>query len=102
MNCGCVHGCVCKPGMIRSLKTGKCVTMKKCHQILNESNATNICGENEHFTDNSAGCQSSCYNMREDDKLCPDAAGCVCDDGYVRDVSYGRCVPINLCPSIIY
>lgn len=98
LNCGCVHGCVCKPGMIRSSKTKKCVTLKKCQQILHESNDTLLCPVNEHFSETGAACQHSCFTKNEI-RSCKTAAGCICDDGFVRDVRDGECIPIEKCPS---
>lgn len=99
LNCGCVHGCVCKPGMIRSSKTGKCVSMTKCLRILAESNATSSCGTNEHYTEENSVCQASCFTINES-KDCFPVSGCICNDGFVRDVRNGECIRIEKCPSI--
>lgn len=100
LDCGCVHGCVCKFGLIRSSKTKKCITNKKCQQILLESNVTKLCGDNEIFSKTNAGCQPSCYNHKfKENKNYRAASGCVCREGFVRDVKYGECVPVEKCPS---
>lgn len=98
LNCGNMHGCVCKSGMIRSSKTQKCVSEEKCRRIISESTVANLCGENEHFSDINGGCQPSCFTL-EDFKTCQPASGCVCDDGFVRDISYGECIQLTKCPS---
>lgn len=98
LECGCMHGCVCEPGMIRSETTKKCITMEKCRQIIFESKNLNLCGKNEHFSDVNSGCQSSCYTLKNI-KSCPPASGCVCVKGFVRDYSFGDCIPVTKCPS---
>lgn len=98
LSCGCVHGCVCKPGLIRSSKTKKCISMEKCRQIIIESNVTGLCGKNEHYSESEAGCQPSCYFFQFA-KPCALSAGCKCNDGFVRDVGNGECIPFSKCPS---
>lgn len=100
LNCGCVHGCVCKPNLIRSTVTGKCGPIKRCKKLLTELNATSLlCGENEHFTERNAGCQLSCYTLHNNKKNCQEARGCICNENFVRDTKSGNCIEIVKCPS---
>lgn len=102
LNCGCVHGCVCKPGMIRNATSKKCFSIKKCQQNLLNLKKTTLCGDNEHFSETEAGCQPSCYTIHENVETCPSKAGCVCNNGYVRAGKTGGCVPIIKCPSKVF
>jgi Trypsin Inhibitor like cysteine rich domain len=84
--------------MIRSPSTNKCISIDRCKKILDDSNGS-ACGENEHFSESSEGCQASCYTYRKNENKCQQAAGCVCNKNFVRDTKTGRCVPIEKCPS---
>lgn len=98
VECGCIHGCVCKRGMIRSSKTQKCITIAKCEEILMEaSKAPFHCGENEQYSERNAGCQSSCYSSKLIEN-CPPSSGCVCNDGFIRDGKNGTCIQLEKCP----
>ena len=97
-DCGCVHGCVCKPVLIRSLLTKKCISIKKCNQILFESKESRQCSENEVFSETKAACQPSCFTRKfTGSGKCPVLAGCVCRKGFVLDVTFG--IPVEKCPS---
>lgn len=100
LDCGCVHGCVCKPGLIRSKASRKCISIRKCHQILLESNETKVCGENEIFSATKASCQPSCFTRKfSGSRNCQVSSGCVCREGFIRDVKFGDCIPVEKCPS---
>lgn len=100
LKCGCVHGCICKPNLIRSAATGKCSPIKRCQKLLTESNSSSLCDENEHYTATRADCQLSCHTLHYGDvKDCQEASGCICNENYVRDTKSGKCIEISKCPS---
>lgn len=54
LNCGCVHGCVCKPNLIGSTVTGKCGRPIKCRKTANWIKCHFVV---EHVTETKVGCQ---------------------------------------------
>jgi Trypsin Inhibitor like cysteine rich domain len=85
--------------LIRSAITKKCITNKKCQQILTESNTASLCGENEVFSKTETNCQPSCHTRKSNENKKCKASGCICKEGFVRDVKYGECIAISKCPS---
>lgn len=107
LDCGCVHGCICKENMIRSSKTGKCISIDRCKTILEEQkNFSFVCDENEYFSETKAGCQLSCNTYFDGAKYekChsqeSNSAGCVCKENYVRDTKTGKCIELSSCLSM--
>ena len=93
--------------MIRSSKTGKCISIDRCKTILEEQrNSSFVCGENEHFSETKAGCQLSCYTYFHGAKneKCHSkdsiSSECVCKENHVRDTKTGKCIEISKCSSI--
>lgn len=99
LNCGYIHGWICKPQLIRNDITGKCAAISKCKKLLTELNSTSKCGENEHFSKTNAGCQFSCYTLHNGMKNCHQASGCICNENFVRDTKSGKCIEVSKCVS---
>lgn len=97
--CGCEHGCVCKPGFIRNMKTDQCIPENTCFQLKGFEEATNLCKSNEVFSENGANCQLSCFTKDLGALIkCSAASGCICKKGFIRNPINGRCIPESWCP----
>ncbi|UXI23220.1 hypothetical protein NH340_JMT09163 [Sarcoptes scabiei] len=94
----CASGCICEVGYVRQNTdgTGKCVRKEECSKIRHK------CGHHQHWDecDAVADCQATCQfpNVR---LPCPYLclAGCVCDEGYVREFKNGtgECISLKHC-----
>ncbi|KAK6747936.1 hypothetical protein RB195_000878 [Necator americanus] len=84
----CIVGCQCLPGFLRD-SDGNCVST--C--------PGKPCGENEELKKQASTCEPTCADRNP---ICNKMAVlnvCRCKDGYIRDVTGGRCIPVEKCPT---
>ncbi|CAL1267801.1 unnamed protein product [Larinioides sclopetarius] len=87
---GCIRGCFCKEGLLRSPE-GNCIPPEQCPPV---------CGENEQFEKCGSSCPPTCANpnpRRPCRSICN--RGCFCKPGFVKDQN-GKCVRPETCPAI--
>lgn len=85
--------CYCKTGYIRESSGGKCIPIEKC-QVLPLPPSCD--GPNESFY---CKCADSVCN--QPDIVCVRCEdGCHCNEGFVRDVEGGTCIPADKCPKL--
>lgn len=91
----CTEGCVCTDGYLYDETTRRCVLPKQCPNIGKCAPDSSFkfckpCGQGDVTCDTYGlgliGCSAYCR------------AGCFCNDGLVRDVKSGRCIPPDNCP----
>lgn len=92
--CPCTPGCVCQSGFIRDPNTYQCIPKEKCPLI-----RPGQCPAFEEWSDSLAGCQKSCYTMKEPTPKCFPVPGCVCKQGFIRCSIFGQCIPLASCLS---
>jgi len=88
----CVSGCFCNSGYVKDLRTGQCVRPKDCSQI---------CPENEHYSDCGTICVATCeqptFNWAHCANQTVELPGCYCNQGYVRNKMTKRCIRHHHC-----
>ena len=77
-----------------------CSFVGPSYQIL----CSRSCSVNETFSHCGAGageCQKTCLTRdRVEDLGCACVAGCICNDGYVKDANTYKCILMEDCPSL--
>lgn len=111
MKCNCIPGCVCQDGLIRCSITGKCIPISECGSCppgYSKDPYTSECifcceecPENEEYNECGSSCEADCSNPTLEGVICNKMckSGCFCAEGYVRDTTYGKCIPVEWCNS---
>ncbi|XP_077290901.1 zonadhesin-like [Arctopsyche grandis] len=81
-----IRGCQCKNGYVKD-KTGKCILLSQCRPT---------CGPYEIYVDDSPYVQETCATLGKP-VVKGSKPGCICVDGYVRDVINGKCIKKTAC-----
>ncbi|XP_051154920.1 matrilin-3-like [Leptopilina boulardi] len=95
----CHPGCECIAGYVRDLESDRCVLPHQCPRTVPQQPN---CGPNAIFVEcgYSSDCHRTCDKL--DNSMCiNDMAchrGCVCLEGYVRDLEYNICILPHQCP----
>ncbi|XP_077288741.1 zonadhesin-like [Arctopsyche grandis] len=80
-------GCVCKLGFVENDK-GLCIPPEKCPLA--------PCGDNETYSKTAPVVQETCATLNK--HVCKDyKPGCVCNPGYVREFTNGKCIKPCCC-----
>jgi hypothetical protein len=89
----CMPGCVCNYGFLRDPNTYQCIPKDRCPPKPKEG----VCPRNEKWSECGFGCDETCGFTTRDLTCRSCVSGCICQNGFVRSLITGQCVPRSDC-----